>query len=76
MDANGLEKARLAKKSALRLLKARPDVVGVGITRIDGGYGVKVNLSEPPKADAKFPDAIDGVPLRFQVVGRLRKRAE
>ena len=46
---------------------------GVGITRIDGGYGVKVNVEAAPAADAKLPEAIDGVPVRIEVVGKLRK---
>ena len=40
-----LEEARAAKPKAAALLSALP-VVGIGITRIGGGYGLKVNLSE------------------------------
>jgi hypothetical protein len=74
--ANGptLEEARAAKARALELFAALAPVVGVGITRIGEGYGVKVNLREPPVPGVTFPDAVDGVPVRVEVVGAIRKR--
>jgi hypothetical protein len=47
-------------------------VVGVGVTRIDGGYGVKVNLRAPPP-EGQIPESVDGVPVRVEVVGAIRK---
>ena len=67
-----LEEARAAKPKAAAALAALP-VVGVGITRIGGGYGLKVNLSETVAAGA-VPDHIDGVPIETEVVGEIRKR--
>ena len=67
-----LEEARAAKPKAIALLAELP-VVGVGITRIGDGYGLKVNLSEPVAVDA-VPDPMDGVPIKTEVVGRIRKR--
>ncbi|HWE37582.1 MAG TPA: hypothetical protein VG406_13520 [Isosphaeraceae bacterium] len=74
MSGRTLDEARAAKPKALAEFSRRASVVGVGITRIDGGYGVKVNLSSPPDADAPLPDLIDGVPVRVEVVGAIRKQ--
>jgi len=49
-------------------------VVGVGITRIDGGYGVKVNLREQPARGVELPQTVNGVPVRVEVTGPIRKR--
>jgi hypothetical protein len=48
-------------------------VVGVGITTIDGGYGVRVNLSEPAAPEVELPKEIAGVPVQVHVVGRIHK---
>jgi hypothetical protein len=74
MSGSTLDEARAAKPKALAEFSRSASVVGVGITRIDGGYGVKVNLSSPPARDAALPDLIDGVPIRVEVVGTIRKR--
>ena len=66
-----LEQARAAKTKTVELLAALP-VVGVGITRIGEGYGVKVNLSESV-AEA-VPEHVDGVPLQTEIVGKIKKR--
>jgi hypothetical protein len=67
-----LEQARAAKSKAIALLAALP-VVGVGITRIGDGYGLKVNLSASVVA-AAVPGDVDGVPIKMEVVGEIRKR--
>ena len=67
-----LEEARAAKPKAAALLAALP-VVGVGITRIGDGYGLKVNLSESVADDA-VPQQVNGVPIKTEVVGEIRKR--
>ena len=64
-----LEQARAAKEQAEASVPHQGTVVGVGINRVGGGFGVKVNLSAPPPADADLPDTIDGVPVRVEVVG-------
>ena len=74
MNACTLDEARAAKHRALDEFRGKASVVGVGITRVGDGYGVKVNLDAPPAADAKLPDTIDGVPVRIDVVGSIRKR--
>ena len=67
-----LEEARAAKSKATALLASLP-VVGVGITRIGDGYGLKVNLSESV-ADGAVPNQVDDVPIKLEVVGVIRKR--
>ena len=74
MNPHTVEEARAAKKRAMDVFKGLGTVVGVGITKIDGGYAVKVNLREKPKARAAMPETIDGVPVRVEVVGAIRKR--
>jgi hypothetical protein len=74
MKTNGLDQARAAKERAKAIFKGKASVVGIGIARIGDVYGVKVNLDTPPKSDAEFPETIDGVPIRIEVVGPIRPR--
>ena len=73
MNTHTLAEARAAKARAQEVFGRFAPVVGVGITRIDGGYGVKVNLSEQPPAGVSLPEGVDGVPVRAEVVGTIRK---
>jgi hypothetical protein len=74
MNTTGLDEARAAKQRAKAIFADEPSVVGIGITRVGDGYGVKVNLDASPSPDAKLPETIDGVPIRIEVVGPIRKR--
>ncbi|WP_162915259.1 hypothetical protein [Desertibaculum subflavum] len=69
-----LEQARAAKSKAKRQLGPAFQVVGVGLTKVSGCPAVKVNLAAPPIGTA-MPKQIDGVPLVFEVVGRIRRLA-
>jgi hypothetical protein len=69
-----LDEARKAKSRALAIFAPLASVVGVGITRIGDGYGLKVNLEAKPPADTPLPDDVDGVPVQVEVVGRPRPR--
>lgn len=69
-----LEQARAAKPAALRRFGKIARVVGVGITRVNGEYAVKVNLREPVSSDVEVPDEIDGVRIRVEVTGPIRAR--
>ena len=73
MDNTNLDRARAAKERAKAVFARKASVVGVGIIKLDGGYGVKVNLGAPPPPDADLPETIDGVPVRVEVVGTIRK---
>jgi hypothetical protein len=69
-----LEEARAAKKAALGVFERLTKVSGIGITRSGPGYGLKINVQNPLPATATVPKAIDGVPVRIEVVGPIRKR--
>ena len=66
-----LEQARAAKAVAAKALAALP-VVGIGITRVGEGYGLKVNLGADPTSEV--PATVDGVPVKVEVVGKVRKQ--
>ncbi len=74
-DHASLQSARAAKQRAVELL--RPLIgadIAIGITRLDDeGFGLKVNLDDEPAAGIDLPDNVDGVPVQFEVVGRIRK---
>jgi len=68
-----LDAARQAKPEALKVFGRLAQVAGVGITRIGDGYGLKVNLREPPPAGSELPGQVNGVPVRVEIVGPIRK---
>lgn len=73
MRAVSIEKARAAKVKALATFRRFGKVAGVGITHLDAGYGLKVNLTEEPAPGITLPSSVDGVPVRVEVVGAVRK---
>lgn len=72
-ESHSLEQARAAKLRAKKLLPTLASVVGIGIIRLDGGYGVKVNLGTPLAPGVTLPSEVDGVPVRFEVTGSIAK---
>jgi hypothetical protein len=74
MSGTALDAARNAKTKAVEAFGRLAEVVGVGITRVDGGYGVKVNLRDELPRGKTAPRSIDGVPIVVEVVGRIRAR--
>lgn len=73
-ESSALDKARAAKARAHKVFSKLADVVGVGITTIGSEYGLKVNVSSPPPPSNVLPKEVDGVPVRMEVVGKIRKR--
>lgn len=67
-----LDEARAAKPRAWTVFEGLAAVVGVGITKVGDGYGLKVNLRESPPAGTRLPAEVDGVPVRVEVVGQPR----
>jgi hypothetical protein len=67
-----IERARAAKEKLKKLLEAAPDVVGIGLSGAPGSYAVKVNLL-PGGSATHVPEDIDGVPVRVERVGPIRK---
>ncbi len=55
MNHTTRNEARAAKAEVLAAFGDDPSVVGVGITRISEGYGVKLNLEVPAAPDANLP---------------------
>ncbi len=64
--------ARAAKDQALKLLSNVPGVVGIGLTKIDDQYAVKVNLEAALPKSLRVPREINGIPLSFEIVGRVK----
>jgi len=69
-----LHQARAAKAKVLAAFRHNSTVVGVGITRVGEGYGVKLNLLASLPPETVLPAEVDGVPVRVEVVGALGKR--
>ena len=69
-----LEKAEAAKQTALQRFQTIGKVVGVGITRVEGQYAIKVNLSEPVEPGTELPAEIEGVRVRVEITGVIRAR--
>ena len=74
MSQSALDKVQAAKRSAFERFTKLGAVAGVGITRVNGQYAVKVNLSEPLHPGIELPTEIDGVPIRVEIVGTIRRR--
>lgn len=74
MKTASLAEARVAKEKLSKAMGARPEVNGVGITRVRKGYAVKLNLSEDMVGE-QLPEEIDGVPVHIEVVGPISKRS-
>jgi hypothetical protein len=70
-----LEQARVAKRKVGEVLGEvlgkSATIVGVGITKVDDEYAVKVNLSS--ESQEELPLEIDGVQLVIEVVGEIKK---
>jgi hypothetical protein len=69
-----LRHARAAKQELRAQLAQAAVVNGIGITRRDGGYAIKLNLTSPPPKDLALPTEIDGVEVEVEVVGRATKQ--
>jgi len=68
-----IEDARRVKSVAGDTARLAADVVGVGLTKVGESYAVKINLANPPAFGVFLPASIDGVPLIYEVTGRIRK---
>ena len=68
--------AREAKTAAKAAFRKIGGVVGVGITRVDKDYAVKVNLRARPAADMHIPSEVKGVPIVVAVVGDITPASE
>ncbi|HVU88744.1 MAG TPA: hypothetical protein VHD36_15590 [Pirellulales bacterium] len=74
MAANSLQRARAAKAKAAETFGKLASVVGIGITKVDDDYALKVNLDSEPPADVTLPTEVSGVPVKVEIVGQIKKR--
>lgn len=72
MTSATVDDVRAAKARAMALFAPLADVVGVGITRVGEGYGLKINLRTAPATT--LPEEVDGVPVKVEIVGSIKKR--
>lgn len=72
-EAPTLDDARLAKAKLASILATAGNVVGIGITRVGDGFGLKVNLSDRDES-VTVPTEVDGVLIVVEVIGSIRKR--
>ena len=70
-----IDRARAAKGTAKAALARVPGVVGIGLTKVGDDYALKVNLREALPPGVRVPDDIEGVPVKVEVVGPIRKRS-
>jgi hypothetical protein len=68
-----LEEARAAKIRAKEVFHKLADVAGIGITRLETGYGIKVNLQKQPSPQVSLPSELDGVPIQLEITGGAHK---
>ena len=71
---SSLERARAIKPKVKRLFEDIGTVNGVGLTRKDGAYAVKVNLETPLARGVTYPRRVDGVRIVIKVPGRIKKQ--
>jgi hypothetical protein len=62
-----------ARREAHAAFSAHGKVAGVGMTRVDGRPALKVNFVTPPRARARMPRRIAGLPVVVAVVGEVKK---
>ncbi|MDC7122424.1 hypothetical protein OMK64_12860 [Cellulomonas fimi] len=65
---DALVAARRAQERLCRVLRGRPGVCGVGLTRRGDGYALRVNVVHP---GVHVPEVVDGVPVEVRTTGRL-----
>ena len=70
-----IEEVRAVKATAMEVFARLAPVVGIGVARIGDGYGLKVNLRSRPSRGVMLPRTLGGVPVRVEVVGRIRKHS-
>jgi hypothetical protein len=65
--------ARRVKQKVAEIARAAGPIVGVGLTKVGNSYAVKVNFRQS-QANAAPPDSVDGVPVVYEVAGRIWSR--
>lgn len=63
-----LAEAREAKEKLRADLEEHDGVRAVGLTWLDPGWAIKVEVDAP---DESLPEEVDGVPVQTEVVGKI-----
>jgi hypothetical protein len=66
--------ARRVKEKVAGIARAAGPIAGVGLTKVGNSYAVKVNLPKSRGIADQLPDSVDGVPVVYEVVGRITAR--
>lgn len=66
-----LEAVRRAKKHYAASIPSDVEVVGVGIGLSGNDPVLKVNIRTAPADKGRLPDTIEGVPVVYEVVGKI-----
>jgi hypothetical protein len=74
MDEAQLRAARRAKEQFTASIPAGIDVVGVGIGISGSNPALKVNLGSAPADKSNLPTIIEGIPVIYDVVGKIKSR--
>jgi hypothetical protein len=75
MIGSSLKEVRAAKSAAAQIFADLVGTVAVGVMRLaDDSYGLKINLPKKPGKDVVLPSQVAGVPVKVEVVGKIRKR--
>lgn len=75
MTGASLKEVRAAKSEAAQVFADLVGQVAVGVMRLaDDSYGLKINLTEKPAKNVVLPQSVAGVPVKVEVVGKIRKR--
>jgi len=69
-----LDAVRAAKDKVGKVLAGLAVVNGIGITRKDGRYALKVNVETLHVSMDRMPTSIGGVPIVFSETGKVRKQ--
>jgi hypothetical protein len=75
MTDSTLVEARRVKDKVAEIARAVGPVVGVGLAKVGNSYAVKVNFRESQAIAGRLPDSVDGVPVLYEVAGRIASRA-
>jgi len=69
-----LQKARTAKEEVVEKFGKLKNVSGVGITKRNGKYAVKINLSKALTKRTKVPKDVNGVEVILKIIGEVKKQ--
>lgn len=67
-----IELVRKAKEKFQELMLDMPEVIGIGIEQVSDGFGLKVLLRRKPRNLGTYPVSCHGVPVSYEVVGKIR----